>query len=293
MNFLKGCLLSFIFIILGNDVLGQWEITEDEQFYRVRVWRRIDLRDKQNKGFFARDREITKFILEGLESGELKPYSTDLKEEQTSEDFFSNIQKSEGQAIMDYDPQVTYAFGEFVKTSDGNVYMSQIDGLFGVDPASDPVMWSPVEDQSSLEAISFSARDFAVLEIVEDIIFDKRRSRLYYDIEGIKLIVPGDIMMETLGQPSDVPYAAIKYDELEPMLRANPEAKWVNRYNPKEWKNFADAFLLRLFTGPIVQYENPDGLPISDMFPGHYNAVMEMVRYEMQLMEKEHNLWEY
>ena len=31
-----------------------------EQLYKVRVWRNIDLKEKQNKGFFAKNGEITK-----------------------------------------------------------------------------------------------------------------------------------------------------------------------------------------------------------------------------------------
>ena len=37
-----------------------------EQHYKVRVWRNIDLREKQNKGFFAKNGEISKLIVDAV-----------------------------------------------------------------------------------------------------------------------------------------------------------------------------------------------------------------------------------
>src|SRR4051812_44148498 len=42
-----------------------------EQHYKVRLWRSIDLAEKQNKGFFAKNGEITKLIIDAIMSGEL------------------------------------------------------------------------------------------------------------------------------------------------------------------------------------------------------------------------------
>src|SRR5215204_7001323 len=49
-----------------------------EQHYKVRVWRNIDLKEKQNKGFFAKNGEISKLIAEAVKSGEITDvYATD------------------------------------------------------------------------------------------------------------------------------------------------------------------------------------------------------------------------
>src|SRR3954468_4002182 len=49
-----------------------------EQHYKVRVWRTIDLQEKQNKGFFAKNGEISKFIVDAIMSGEIADvYQTD------------------------------------------------------------------------------------------------------------------------------------------------------------------------------------------------------------------------
>ena len=42
-----------------------------EHLFKRRVWRTVDLKEKQNKGFFARGGEITAFILDAVKSGEL------------------------------------------------------------------------------------------------------------------------------------------------------------------------------------------------------------------------------
>src|SRR5882757_11514947 len=42
-----------------------------EHLYKVKVWRDIRLDEKQNKGYFARSNEITKLILDAVNSGEL------------------------------------------------------------------------------------------------------------------------------------------------------------------------------------------------------------------------------
>src|SRR5687768_16719466 len=42
-----------------------------EQHYKVRVWRTVDLMEKQNKGFFAKNGEISKLLIDAILSGEL------------------------------------------------------------------------------------------------------------------------------------------------------------------------------------------------------------------------------
>src|SRR3954468_11171644 len=60
-----------------------------EQHYKVRVWRNIDLMEKQNKGFFAKNGEISKLIIDAILSGELVDiYMSDsLTTKMSKEDF--------------------------------------------------------------------------------------------------------------------------------------------------------------------------------------------------------------
>ncbi len=45
-------------------------IPKYEHHYKRRVWRTIDLREKQNKGFFANNGQITRLIINSVKSGE-------------------------------------------------------------------------------------------------------------------------------------------------------------------------------------------------------------------------------
>src|ERR1700754_1360953 len=69
-----------------------------EQHYKVRVWRTIDLQEKQNKGFFAKNGEISKFIVDAIMSGEIADvYQTDsLTTKLSKEDFIKRQQQEAG-----------------------------------------------------------------------------------------------------------------------------------------------------------------------------------------------------
>src|ERR1043165_2780894 len=64
-----------------------------EQHYKVRVWRNIDLKEKQNKGFFAKNGELSKLIVDGVRSGELVDvYQNDsLTSKLSKEDFLGRL----------------------------------------------------------------------------------------------------------------------------------------------------------------------------------------------------------
>src|SRR5690606_7702934 len=87
------------------------------------------------------------------------------------------------------------------------------------------------------KAVTYLPRQMSQLRLMEDIIFDKRRSRLYYDIQAILIIVPGS---ETITQIDEY-LGWFKYKDLEKLFRNHPKtAIWFNRLNTAQNKNFAD-----------------------------------------------------
>ncbi len=163
----------------------------------------------------------------------------------------------------------------------------------GVTPGADGTDedWSATTQGSGTE---YLIGDMSNVHMVEDIIFDKRRSRLYYDIQGLEIIVPG--AKTTTG--IDVSLGWFKYKDLEKLFRNNiQKAVWFNWQNTAQNKNFADAFLLRLFHGTIYKVQNPDDETLDDTYRANGRPYREGVWArewtEMQLMEKEHNLWEF
>ncbi len=262
-------------------------IPQYEQLYKVRVWRVLDLREKQNKGFFARGNEITKLILRAINSGELVDiYEKDsLTTKLSKEEFMARMVTQAGETFQPWVPAQDYYQGDRVSFN-GKNYESVVNSK-GKNPATSANDWQVT---SAGQAQVYNPDEIFRLTLQEDIIFDKRRSRLYYDMLAMEFAA--------LDQNTGTfkPLGWFKYKDLEKLFRNHTkDAVWFNRYNSAENKNYADAFLLRLFHGVIDKVENPDNDRISDTFSGrpYQEAVWAMEWEEMKLMEKEHNLWEY
>lgn len=274
----------------------EWQYNENsvdpipkyERLFKVRVWRNIDLLEKQNKGFFAKGGEITALIINAVKSGELSDvYVNDsLTTKMSREEFLEQLVQFEGQEFEAWDPDLEYYEGDQVSYG-GQVYTSLYDNLGAVPPNS-PDDWEL--NPGAGAAIEYQPRQVSLLRYMEDIIFDKRRSRLFHRPQSIQLIIPGTETANNLQKYIGV----FKYKDLVQLFRNHPdEAMWVNRYNGAENKNYEDAFTLRLFRGSLFKFENPDDDAIADMYSTRQEAVMASEWWEMQLMEKEHNLWEF
>jgi len=265
-----------------NSVLN---IPRYEQFKKVRCWRYIDLREKQNKGFFAKGGQITKLILNAVKSGELPDiYINDsLTVKKSKEDFYSSLQAFAGATFDVWDPTREFYSGDKV-TYKGKNFEALIDNL-GKQPDASANEWSATQEGI---AVYYTPDQIVTLNLMEDWIFDKRRSRLYYDMQGIEL----SVFSEEKG--FNVSLGWFKYKDLEKLFRSHPtEATWFNRQNTAENRNYADAFLLRLFHGTLYKVENPDGDSIFDLFHTRFEGVVDSEWQDVRLMEMEHNLWSY
>jgi gliding motility associated protien GldN len=264
-----------------------------EQLYKVKVWREVRLDEKQNKGFFARSNEITKLILDAVNSGELVDvYMNDsLTTKKTKEALTTDMKIQDGIVPDPWQPSNDYYADDAVEFN-GVYYKAKRDNR-GKNPDTSADDWG--RDNSLGKGTFAQPFQLSTIRIVEDIIFDKRRSRLYYDIQSVTLVWPGD-----KGNPrgGDLDIATFKYKDLVQVFRNHPnDAIWFNRYNSAENKNYEEAFLLRLFHGVIHKVENPDNETIYDVYSANNRPYKETVWAreweEMKLMEREHNLWEY
>lgn len=266
-------------------------IPKYEHHYKRRVWRTIDLYEKQNKGFFSNNGEITKLIIDAVKSGEITDvYMSDsLTTKISKEQFLGRLVQSQGAVYDQWDPTRNWYTDE-IASYNGRNYRVLVDNT-GKNPETSPDEWALTSEG---KAIDYLPRDMNILRLVEDVIFDKRRSRLYYDILAIQIIVPGS---KTSTQV-DEELGWFKYKDLERVFRNHPQkAVWFNRQNTAQNKNFADAFLLRLFHGTIRKIENPDDETIFEIYQANGKTWREAVWAtewaELELMEKEHNLWEF
>lgn len=273
-------------------------IARYEQLYNIRVWRWVDLSEKQNKGFYAFNAELPKLIMDAVKSGQLANiYANDSLTTRIDRAEFMKRLTAEGQKFEPWDVTKTYYPGDIVTLNEKNFEVTDVaqNGVTGVSPeTADVKEWARSTGTEGSVALP---RELSRLYLTEDVIFDKRRSRLYYDIQAITFYLeksnPDNPDLKLFD-----PVAAFSYKDLEKLFRDNPaKSIWINRYNSAENKNFADAFLLRLFHATVDRVQNPDNLKITELFSiegkSHKEAVMAMEWEEMKMMEREHNLWEY
>ena len=260
-------------------------IPDYDIMYKKRLWRRMDLKEKQNRSFFAFNNEITKIIIEAVDAGVLFPYKNDsLLTRMSKEEFLENLKMP--------------SYGGDQLTEEEKAMGFTADDDWGSDDGwGDDSGWGDeetTEEETSALAGSdyFFPADVSVLEIMEDWVFDKRRSRLFYDIQSITLILPAEKFPET-GLQRQV--ATFRYKDLEELFRSMPEeALWFNPQNSAEHKNLADAFLLRLFSARLIKVANPEDSYIADIYnTSPKEGLIASQRIEEELLQLEHELWEY
>ncbi len=167
-------------------------------------------------------------------------------------------------------------------------------------------------DDKIEDTVMIRASELYLVDLREELIFDRQRSRMYWDTQAITLVMPqgtspdtelGEKSMVTLRYKELMQYLTQKYQEsLEIGTLEAVEAMWYNPENQKQHFSLAEAFKLRLFSSRILKVSNPDNKYIIDTMADEYGAGSESIakralyesqRIEYSLMEFEHNLWEY
>lgn len=235
-----------------------------DQMYRKGVTRALDLREKQNKPLFSLNKEISALLIDAVLKGALHPYANDsLNSKLTLDEFNEKLKAPAAADIPEDTVELILTYGEDWRTI--------VAGL---------------KDEKYLP------RDLYQLEIKEDVIFDNERSRLYYEIQSITLFVPSDNPKNI--KMIQLPIASFSYKELvENVLKDNPKAIWYNVQNDREHKNMADAFDLRLFSSYITKVSNPNDAYLTDIYQDQKKGIMAASWAAQELLEYEHNLWEF
>lgn len=271
-------------------------IDESNIMWKQRLWRRMDLNEKQNQPFFSKGNEITKYLMEWVQSGVLQPYKNDsLKTKITKEDFIKNlVMENVGNENALSDAEKAAGFG----TEAGGTTAGADDGwgdpkpktpaTAGTKPAANDGFSNPTPTSTDLNNLYY-AKQLSILELREDAIFDKQRSRLYYDIQSITIIIPAN--MTTAGFDRNV--GSFRYKDLDKLFRSNPNCVWYNEQNEAQHKNMADAFDLRLFHARLTKKGNSKDDDLDTIYGGSKQGLVQSQQLEYKLMEMEHNLWEY
>lgn len=243
-------------------------IYEADVMYRTTVWRKINLKEKQNRSFFSIDNEITRVIIDGVRAKKLQPYQ-----------YQANPTNDGVSSPMQYE--------DFLKKL--SYY-----------------------DEDVQDTVLYRASDFYMLEMKEELVFDRRRSRMLRDIQSITLMVPQGTSKET--EMGDLKLATFKYRDLYEYFKEVYEASqekgtieevkafWYNPENPRRHMSLADALELRLFSSRIIKVANPEDNNLVSLIEKEFGQddpkKAQKILYLSQkltydLMELEHNLWEY
>lgn len=260
--FIVGSLTNSVNAQNGYNPLSMEKIHESDIMYKKTIVRRLRLDEKQNLPFFAVSAEITRIIMDAVKQEKLTPYISDsCITTMTKEEFILKIKDDRlGGGAADL-------------TSD------------------DTDDWGDVDQGPSTQTVSdeYLPKDIYILDLLEDLIFDKQRSLMYYDPLVITMTVPGENTLKGF----DMPVASFKYKDLMEIFRQDERAVWHNAFNDSEQYNFADAFKLRLFGSYITKISNPKDEVLSDIYGGDLGGINAAKAESYKLFEYEHNLWEY
>ena len=250
-----------------------------EQLYRFRVTRFVDLREKQNAGFKSSKTNVGGLLIDLINLKKINAFSgafgepADFEHVMADSDAMvikANYARSDTRGV--WNATTPYQGGERVIQSvtdpttgvTDEVVFTAIQDNTGKEPAAGGGFWQVPGDPLNTR---LAKSDVVGVDIIEDVIFDKRKSRLTYDILAIGIVImdqaSGDITTRFYVKYADlVAQVELRYKSKIPSERKS--VVWQNRYNPSENKKFTDAFKLRLFHGVIKKVENPDDMEIKD-----------------------------
>lgn len=319
----------------GTNSLSVRGINENDIMMKKTLWRRIDLKEKQNQSMFSKNNEITKYLIDAMKAGLIDGYENDsVTTKLTPEKMQKRLimpnsapQLSAEEIAAGFGTETSTGasdgWGDTKKTDPKKTAAKPADDGWGTpkkaaaQPADDgwgapvkkktvakstkgkkgakaPVVEAPKVDTAvaavpAIQGDEYFAKDFNIMEIKEDWIFDRKRSRLYYDIQTVTVYLPSD--KNSAGV--ETPLATFKYKDLDKLFRSDPKKFiWYNPQNQAQHKNLADAFDLRLFYGRITKVANPGDTDLVGMY-GDKEGLMKSYQTEYELMETEHGLWEY
>lgn len=248
----------------GYNPLSVRPIHVSDIMWKKSIIRAIDLREKQNKPLFSRNKEITRLLMDASTAGDLTLYANDSLDRKLTIDEFNEAMliPSDVAPLSEEERQILRESGDTAAFASG-------------------------------DAAFYFPTDIYQMEIKEDLIFDKQRSRLYYDIIAVTIFVPADHPQNIKGIQQVI--ASYSYKELaDKLFKDNPKAIWFNVQNDQQHKNLADAFDLRLFSSYIIKVSNPYDSYLVDVYGGdQQKGIMASQWAAMEILEFEHNLWEF
>ncbi|MBD79371.1 MAG: gliding motility protein GldN [Crocinitomicaceae bacterium] len=246
----------------SRKVIPYTNLRQADVMWSKRIWRRVDLRKKQNQVFYYPEepaqgrKNLFDYIRQAiLDDGTLTAYDPG--------------------TVVDPDDEFTRA----LTTDDVMAKMVSESEVDIFDEFGDPIGTETVRDTLLATAIKF-------YEIKEEWFFEKQKSQLEVRIIGIKPVV------EKIGADGD--------PVLEDLFWIYfPEARFVfansevfNRVNDAERRTYEDIFWKRQFESTIIKESNVYDRMISQYKTG-LDALLEAEKIEEKIFNFEHDFWHY
>ncbi|MFN8285268.1 MAG: gliding motility protein GldN [Chitinophagales bacterium] len=227
---------------------------EADVMWSKNIWRVIDIREKMNLPFAYPPRPLIQILHESAKKGD----------------------------ITVYDPSVEYAdqFKQVMSTTDVAKIGERIDTVYNINPVT-------FEEEMVVMKTEMTWEKITKYRVKEVWFFDTRTSSMQVRIIGLAPVMEYyDAAGNYLG---DMTMYWIPYEELRTMLAKETV------YNPQnDWQQFSwdDLFQMRRFESYIYKESNVYDRNINEYTAG-IDAQVESERIKQELMEKEHDMWEY
>jgi gliding motility associated protien GldN len=232
-------------------------LREADVMWAKRVWRVIDLREKQNLPMTYPRAKLIDVIMDAVLAGELTAYNPNPSGPKDFGDEFK----------VPMTPEEVAAIGAGSDTLD----VEQLDGTF----------------TKEISTRTLNRDDIVAYRLKEEWFFDKQRSIYEPRIIGV---APVYIMRNSSGE--EVGKAALFWIYFNDARKILAQAEVFNRQNDAGRLSYDDFFVQRLFSSYITKWSNEKDYRIEDYATG-MDALIEANRIKLELFNKEHDLWEY
>jgi hypothetical protein len=301
----KILLLLTFPLLFSQSSFAQFPVSPDKQFWKKRVVRRVDLREKINrplvyhesnyydKNRFTEKNGIVAAIFNGLRHGDYRAYNPDnwdetwnypeLVQRMMKFDEATEVQQPSIDGFYDVDHEIERLQREFswiVEDESFKPNAAEWGGFRYLETLA------PIEllTDSQREKTNYPAavNDYKIeyanyeesLHIIEDWIFNSERSAMQQNIQYFEII-----WTDPTGQLPEKVLARFRWEDVDEVLA---KTQWKNRFNDAEVRSIKEVIELRIFHGFAI---NVGGEPV--------RTLPEAALREQQIIEFEHNLWSY
>ncbi|MEY3059388.1 MAG: gliding motility protein GldN [Bacteroidota bacterium] len=255
-------------LVKSRSPLSYEHIREDDAWYRERVWREIDIREKMNLAFRYKaeddngNQRFINILLRAVRKGDVTAFDANVDDRFTT-------------------PMTVARVGEAIS--------GRCDSVQVIDWAKDPTGSKGIF-KDSLVCREFNPDDIVKFRLKEEWVFDRESSRMYTRILGVAPIrTYVDDAGNVLGES---PLFWIYYPDLRPILSLYEVYNGKNFGARMSWE---ELFESRYFSSYIVKstIDNPYDLFIKQYIKDDILRLLEGDNIKTKIFNFEQDLWSY